>query len=283
VNGGFASACNTGFRKARYQLVALLNNDVRVEPKYLIHHAEHFLDDDVFAVTAKVYDWEGTHFTTGGRIGRFRRGFWCVYFNYDIEDRKTEDSWQRSEEVPTAELLSAYAVGGFATYSRKKLDYLGGFNELLSPFHWEDIDLSYRGWKSGWKVLYEPRSRAFHRTSATINAHYLKTKVEEVSFRNRLLFHWINLHDPSFLLRHFITLIGMTLANALILNRSYFRSLSSALRSLKKVRSLRTLEKERAVVSDKKLSEILNQFCRSRLIRVYYNLEEIIQQHPESQ
>ena len=120
----------------------------------------HFEDPEVFAVTAKVFEWDHPIFATGGKLGRFRRGFWSVYFNYDISD-SSASNWTEKQQ-----LLSVYAVGGFATYSRQKLESLGGFNQLLSPFHWEDVDLSYRGWKRGWQIRYEPHSIAHHRTSA---------------------------------------------------------------------------------------------------------------------
>jgi len=274
-NRGFAIACNLGFLHARHRLVALLNNDVRIEPDYLIHQADHFASDEVFAVTAKVYDWDKTHFTTGGRVGRFRRGFWSVYFNYDLEAEILNDGSGRN-------LLSVYAIGGFATYERAKLKELGGFNELLSPFHWEDVDLSYRAWKRGWKVLYEPRSRACHRVSATIHAHYEKRCVEETSLRNRLLFHWINLHSPGFLARHLFMLAGMCLINGIILNRSFFRALLSALRFLPEARQLRSREKSKAVISDRELAARFDRFIRTAPIRVYTSLREIEEEHWET-
>ncbi len=204
TNRGFAGACNLGFAQARHQLVALLNNDVQVEPDYLVYMAEHFSDPEVFAVTAKVFEWDAPIFTTGGRYGRFRRGFWSVYFNYDLTESELDPSREGNR------LFSFYAIGGFATFDREKLAQLGGFLELLSPFHWEDVDLSYRGWKRGWLILYEPRSRARHRTSTTIDRHYRNRTVERLSLRNRLLFHWVNLHSPSFLLRHILMLVVLS-------------------------------------------------------------------------
>ena len=135
---------------------------------------------------------------TGGRYGKFRRGFWSVYFNYDIPVA-TDANGSRSDACcpPTR--------SGVCHLPPRNVRELGGFNPLLSPFHWEDVDLAYRGWKRGWDVRYEPRSVAYHKVSATIDA-ISRRHVDAVSFRNRLLFHWINLHSPTFLVRHILML-----------------------------------------------------------------------------
>lgn len=195
-NQGFARACNAGFRAARHAWIALLNNDVRVASDYLYFKSLHFADPEVFAVGAKAYEWNSSVLAVGGRYGLFRAGFWRVFFNYDV-DPVAGKPW-----IEERRLLSVYSVGGFSTYRRCFLEALGGFEELLSPFHWEDVDVCYRAWKRGWEVRYEPRSRVWHRTSATIGPRFRDRYVEYVAARNRLLFHWINLHAPGALLRH---------------------------------------------------------------------------------
>lgn len=274
-NGGFAAACNSGFAEARHDLVALLNNDVDIAPDYLLHMVSHFEDPLVFAVTAKVFEWDKPWFATGGRYGRFRRGFWSVYFNYDVDGDPGD--W-----VAGRQLLSAYAIGGFATYHRVKLQQLGGFDELLSPFHWEDVDLSYRGWKRGWSVRYEPRSRARHRTSATIEAFWKKRAVERISFRNRLLFHWVNLHTPSYLASHLGMLVLLVLSRALVLDWHFYWALGSALRRLPRVLRRRREEREAAVRTDRELNRLLRAFYDRAPVRVYYNQEEVVALHPEA-
>lgn len=275
-NGGFAKACNTGFDASRHSLVALLNNDVDLDPEYLLHMASHFEEEDVFAVTAKVYEWDSTTFTTGGRYGRFRRGFWSVYFNYDVQCDAA--AW-----IDGRKLFSAYAIGGFATYHREKLQRLDGFNELLSPFHWEDVDLSYRGWKRGWKIHYEPRSTARHRTSATIDAHYRKKHVDAVSFRNRLLFHWINLHSPSFLIRHLLMLLVLTATRVVALDFYFYRSLYEAILKLPEVLSYRAAERKALRRSDTEVARMLTGFYGAAPIEVYFSQREVLERHPEAQ
>ncbi|PJE58197.1 MAG: glycosyltransferase family 2 protein, partial [Candidatus Portnoybacteria bacterium CG10_big_fil_rev_8_21_14_0_10_36_7] len=45
---------------------------------------------------------------------------------------------------------------------------LNGFDELYSPFYWEDIDLSYRAWKTGYTVLFDPQVLVEHHHETTI-------------------------------------------------------------------------------------------------------------------
>ncbi|MFB3901953.1 MAG: glycosyltransferase family 2 protein [Acidobacteriota bacterium] len=263
-NGGFAAACNEGFARCRYPLIGLLNNDVWVDQYYFLRQAEHFCDPAVFAVTAKVYGWDEPVFMTGGRYGRFRRGFWSVYFNYDVQPERAAD-W-----IKHRRLLSAYAIGGFSTYRRDRIVELGGFNPLLSPFHWEDVDLAYRGWKHGWEVRYEPRSVAYHKVSATIDRNFRKKHVDAVSLRNRLLFHWINLHSPTFLLRHLAMLAVMFLTRILALDFDFYRAFFQAVSQLDKVRELRRREKAGAARSDASLARLLRAFYREAPIRVFW-------------
>ncbi len=272
-NGGFSKACNTGFEACRGQVVALLNNDLQPEAEYFVHLYPHFRDDAVFAVTARVFEWDSPIFAAGGRVGRFRRGLWGMHFNYDVQERSSQE-W-----IEQHRLLSACAIGGFAGYSRSKLERVGGFNELLSPFYWEDIDLSYRGWKRGWEVHYEPRSRARHQISSTIHSNYATSFVEMISLRNRLLSHWINLHSPSYLLRHLCLLVALLATRFLVLDLGFYRAFFGALKRLGPALVCRRIEKTEARRSDVELSELLEGFCRAAPIQIFRNQEEVIRAH----
>ena len=276
-NRGFAPACNAGFRESRFELVGLLNNDVELHPEYFIHQARHFSDQEVFAVTAKVYDPGTTIFNTGGRYASFRRGFWSVYFNYDRLPESTAEG-----ETDAFRLFSSYAIGGFSTYRKSGLQELGGFLEILSPFHWEDVDLSYRGWKRGWKVTYEPASLAWHQASSTINAHYKSAHVDSVSFRNRLLFHWINIHSRSMLGFHLLSLSTMCILKTITLDRFFLKAVREALGKIPEVRRLRKIEQENSRRSDKEIISLLHVFYKSAPIRVYLSREEVLENHQDA-
>ena len=277
LNRGFAATCNQGFREAKYALVGLLNNDVEIDPDYFIHHAEHFRDPLTFAVTARVYDPGSRIFNTGGRFAGFRRGFWSVYFNYDFLPGSHAQEW-----IDNRKLLSFYAIGGFSTFDREKLLEAGGFLEILSPFHWEDVDLSYRGWKRGWQIKYEPRSLAWHQASSTINTSFKKSKVETLSFKNRLLFHWVNLHSRPMLSLHLLSLGTMCILKVLCLDGRFFQALGKALRQLPDALKARSLERSQAGRSDREVQRLLNDFYKSAPIRVYFGRDAILEHHQDA-
>jgi GT2 family glycosyltransferase len=173
-------------------------------------------------------------------------------------------------------------VGGFACYERRKLVELGGFSELLSPFHWEDVDLSYRAWKRGWLVLYEPRARALHQISATIDAHYSRERVVVAAIRNRLLFHWVNLQSRGFLLSHCWMLILKLLSRIWVWDLAFYRALFSALLVLPQVLPLRRRERRLSVRSDRELDGMFRQFWKSPGINIYHDRREVLERHPEA-
>lgn len=270
-NGGFAVACNTGFRAARHPLVLLLNNDVEIETAFIQPLVEHFSNPAVFAVTGKVYELDTRIFCNGGKVGRFRHGFWSMYANYDLRQPQGA-SWAAPDP-----LLSITAIGGFSMFDRAKLMSLGGFDELMSPYHWEDIDLSYRGWKRGWEVHYEPRAVGFHNASSTINAHYRKKSVELVAVRNRLIFHWKNLHSWSMVASHLLMLCFLLVFSILKLDFGFYRAFWHATSRLPEILWKRQEERRSSVTSDRALDRRLAQFYRRKEIVIVRSRKEALQ------
>ena len=96
----------------------------------------------------------------GDELGELVRGFWKVYRSFDLLPE-----YDRTAHGP---LWTMMASGGYAAFDAAKLEALGGFEELLAPFYWEDAEICLRAWKRGWTVLYEPDSVVYHQSSATI-------------------------------------------------------------------------------------------------------------------
>jgi GT2 family glycosyltransferase len=234
-NLGFAISCNRGARAAQKELLLLVNNDVEVEPDAIAPLAEHFLDPSVFAVHPSVFELGSGRQCGMGQLGSFGRGFLRVHSGYMPE--------------PGSRPYSIFASGGSALFDRKKFLQLGGFDPLFAPFYWEDVELSYRAWKRGYLILYEPRSIVRHQISSTIGK-LDPGRVRRIRERNRLMLHWIHLHDRRMLLEHVIYLV------ALFLLRPWFiGSLVDALKLFPEIRRRRHREKLAAKRTDRQVME----------------------------
>ena len=242
--GGFARVANLGFRSARYEIVILLNNDVEVKPDFINPLLEHFSDPGTFAVASKSYDLDRKTLRDGGRIGEFRRGLFRVYQNYDILD----PSSLHQNSFP-----AFLACGGFSAYSKEKFHILGGFDELFSPFNWEDTDLSYRAWKRGWNVYYEPRSIVYHSPNTTIRSRFQKFTIDTISKRNRLYFTWKNLSDRPLLFQHFLFLFASLFFSLFERDIAFYPAFLMAIQNLPEVLKKRRKEKHHRQRTDREV------------------------------
>ena len=237
TNLGFSGTCNRGMQAARYPLVLCINTDVLVEQGFIAPLLEHFTDASLFAVTPNVIAIsEGKN--QGIVHGLYGKGFLKGGFA------------TLQEQQPLRENL--YAIGACVVYDLEKFQALGGYSELYSPYLFEDVDLSYRAWKRGWRSIYDPRSTVHHQSSATINKQG-KGRKRRIYFRNRFLFHWVNLTDRSMMTAHAAHVLMRLCVSFLWGDFNYYFSFLGALQRLDKVMVLRDQEKGHAVLKDSQI------------------------------
>jgi GT2 family glycosyltransferase len=167
------------------EIAIIVNNDMRFDPDFVSPLVAHFRTPDVFAVGAAILDWSGSTDTIGPRCARIRH---CWFYKW----------WQFDYQQQAAFTLEACA--GAVAYRRSMFLELGGFDSLYRPGYYEDLDLSYRGWAKGWKVIYEPRSRAFHKISASMKVRHGQSGQDRLFYRNHLLFTAKNVGGLAFLI-----------------------------------------------------------------------------------
>jgi GT2 family glycosyltransferase len=194
-------------------VVVVVNNDMRFEPAFVSALLPHFADSDVFAVGAAVLTWDGGADTVGPRCARIERGWLHKWWRYDAQQ--------------TA--LSLDACGGAAAYRRRMFVSLGGFDPLYRPGYYEDLDLSFRAWARGWKTIYEPRSRAYHKESVSMVARFGDRGKARLLYRNHLLFTIANVGGAAFLARFLLMLPYRVVAPLL---RGYTVPLAGGVRAL---------------------------------------------------
>ena len=257
LNQGFAAACQTGFEAARHPVVLLLNNDVRLRQDCIEPLVAHFAAPKMFAVTGKLLNQGEETFCNGGKVARFRRGMWSTYQNYDLlpgADR-------------TQPLLSFTAIGAFSAYDRARFLDLGGFDPLTAMV--EDIELSYRAWKRGWIIEYEPRAVAFHDASQTMDRRYRRRALDKISRRSRILMHWMLLHDPRMFLQHLVSIAVRILTSWLVLDWRFYWAIFSGLAHLPAILKKRRATRRTMVRTDRELLEMLQSFYQTAPIALH--------------
>ncbi len=244
-NVGFSKTCNAGMTMARFPILLCINTDVRVETNLLTSLASHFEDPELFAVTPRIIvEREGKN--QGAVIAAYRRGFIRGGFV------------GMNEDLPSRENL--YAIGACVAYDAQKFRALGGYSEIYSPFIFEDVDISYRAWKRGWKSIYEPAATVWHYSNATIYRDKTKHRWHQVIyFRNRFIFHWINLSDPAFVLKNILIILFRLSVSFLWLNFTYYKAFWEAAKKWRSIWALRKMEKPYRLLSDK---DILTRTAR---------------------
>ena len=259
-NSGFALACNLGFSACRYQMVILLNNDVIVDKNFILPLISHFENQRVFGVTFKALGRDQTTFCNGGKIGEFRMGFWKAFRNYDVSNGNV------SPAEDSGPFYSFAVCGGFCAFDRLKLQEIGGFEPLMSPFYWEDVELSYRAWKRGWVIHYEPKSVVYHDASTTVRGAFNRFRIDRINTRNRFIFMWKNVHDPGMLIKHLGVIVLLVLQSLFTLKAAFLAGLWDSLRFLPTIMSKRRAERRATKVNDANIRKLFWELKKKSFI-----------------
>ena len=188
-NRGFSPAINKGIFAAQYDLVFLLNSDVKLTGNYFEKQLTYFDDKDTFGVMGRIIGWDDDKIQDGGK-----------YPSFHGVKIKTSGNYIPENPAQTQKLYSMYLSGANALVSRNKLLELQGFNELFAPFYVEDVDLSLRAWRLGWNCYYEHNAVCRHKTSVTIKQKSKKNFVKQVYYRNKMFLHAIHLEKSKLVL-----------------------------------------------------------------------------------
>lgn len=177
INKGFSSNVNLGVSRSTGDVLILLNTDVAPKKDFLEYLLPHFSDEKVFAVACMDESIEGDKKILRGRgVGGFKRGF--LVHSAGSLDNNNNTLW---------------ASGGSSAFKKNIWEKLGGLDEIFDPFYWEDIDLSYRALKSGFKVIFEKRAIVVHEhEKGAIKNQFTSSKIKKIAYRNQITFVWKN-------------------------------------------------------------------------------------------
>lgn len=226
-NLGFAGNVNKGVMRAKRNFVFLMNSDVVLKDDSFLKALEHFKrNKKLFAVSFAQAEANGK--IIGSNAGYFADGM--ISHRARPADKLSKNFW---------------AEGGAAVFRKKVFTGLGMLDNLFNPFYWEDIDLSYRAWKAGYQVLYDPQIVVEHHHESTIGKYFDNTVVLKTAFRNQLIFQWKNIADRDLMSKHLMALSRLLISSLIRRNQivltGFFRALSmlpAILKSRKKALKL---------------------------------------------
>lgn len=205
-NLGFGNNSNNAVKKSNGDYVILLNNDILPHQGYINTAIKHFKNPKVF----------GVGFSELGNENWAKLIWKEGYLQHE-----------RGAGISHTH-ISGWVSGGGSIIDKSKFAKLGGFDEVYSPFYSEDLDLGYRAWKSGYTLLWEPKSVIEHKHEATMSK-FPKQLLNYVKERNRLLTVWRNISDPKLLASNKLGMIFRVLSGP-----NYIKIILAAKRQIKK-------------------------------------------------
>jgi len=236
-NDGFSTAVNLGIKAASNELVLLINTDVVPTKDFLKYLLPHFENPKIFAVGCLDKSIEGDQVTLRGRgTGKFFKGF-LQHQRGEIDQKDT-----------------LWVNGGSGIFRKAIWELLGGMDELYNPFYWEDIDLSYRALKSGYLILFEPKSQVIHKhEQGSIKRRYSPKKITQIAYRNQIIFVWKNITSLAYLIQHLIYLPYYLVLSLIKGDNNFIKGFTSAFILLPEVFKKRKISKSKYIMTDEQI------------------------------
>ena len=154
-NLGFAEGNNVGEKYASGEYLMFLNNDTRVAEKWLAELVKTMNEDESIGICGSkilFYRSPDTVNYAGGKITPIGSG-------YEISFGCKDTTEANPKHV-------GYASGASMIMRRSLFQELEGFDKSYF-IYCEDVDLSWRAWLRGYRVVYVPTSIVYHKFTGT--------------------------------------------------------------------------------------------------------------------
>ncbi|RAP27116.1 hypothetical protein DID74_00855 [Candidatus Marinamargulisbacteria bacterium SCGC AG-333-B06] len=242
-NSGFSQTCNTGAALAKESIILFLNNDMIVKQLNVEMLCKRFKDKNLFGCSPKILRYQEKQLINETPSYGYFKGGWFSTVNSE----KMLGQVDGSKPFPIL-----WGCGGAFFVNKEKFNQLNGFDTLFFIGYCEDLDLSYRAWKRGWNIQYEPEGECFHHHQSTMKTLFTCSFLEHIHATNHYLFMWKNLNDFSYIASHVITI----LIKLITFQIKDIKAIVKALTRIRRVWSYRMTHK----LFQKTDHDILNQF-----------------------
>jgi len=172
-NAGFSRAVNRGIQESRGEWVAIVNNDVELQPDWLERLMESVSRSGAWFATGKIYQAGSGRVLDGAFDAVARSG--CAW--RCGQGRADDPVWSEETSIWFAPFTAA-------VFRRELFEQLGGLDESFESYL-EDVDFGLRCALASREGSYVPAAVGWHRGSATLGRWHPET-VRLIS-RNQLL------------------------------------------------------------------------------------------------
>lgn len=157
-NRGFAAACNRGASEASGEFVAFLNDDAVAEPAWLegLFAGLDAGGEGAVCAAAHIRSYDGREVEYSGASANL----------FGVGRPRPTWGWPGSEQLPGEGSPLLFASGGAMLVHRQTFLDAGGFDPDYFAY-FEDVDLGWRLWVLGHKVVYAPNAIVRHVGGAT--------------------------------------------------------------------------------------------------------------------
>lgn len=190
-NRRFAGGNNAGIRYALdrgAEILLLLNNDTTVDSTFLDCMVDAYRREPAAGIVApKIYyhDQPETIWYAGGRIS-----FWTGTMRHIGIREKDHGQYDSAADT-------GYATGCCILTGRNVVERIGLLDESYFMYG-EDADWSLRAQRAGYRVIYEPRARVWHKISVSAGGHLSRFKITHKYLsgfrffaRHASWYHWL--------------------------------------------------------------------------------------------
>lgn len=181
-NLGFAAANNIGIRATRGDYVILLNNDTEVDPDWVSELVQVAQSDPLIAACQpKILNFYNRKtFEYAGAAG----GFIDIY-GYPLARGRVFEFVEEDHGQYDDSCNIFWASGAAMLINRRALEKTGLLDEEFFIYH-EETDLCWRFHLSGYRVVFVPSAKVFHKGGAT--------------FKKKPYASWYLLHRNDFMM-----------------------------------------------------------------------------------
>lgn len=194
-NVGLAEGCNIGARNSKGEFLCFVNNDMKFENNFIPSLVQELdSESEIFAVDALHYNWQGDRTLHAGSVlekVNFYKGHIPGYHLNPVAILESKVN------VPWGCLANLMV-------RKDRFFQLGGFDRTFF-IDYEDVDLCWRAWLRGWRTVYVPGAKAYHKVGMSSEKSGMNTKRAFHQHKNYIRFI-LKCMDTDIIMKMFFSL-----------------------------------------------------------------------------